>query len=101
MENAGQSERAAVINMQLNAYLSMQPFRTGDAQVTRGDMRMKSSDMKKWKRWTCSSPSAVGEVVKQQRDAQGPTRHHKACKFHRDKKFRTSQLIEHHNIIII
>ena len=28
--SAGQSERAAVINMQLNAYLSMQPFWTGD-----------------------------------------------------------------------
>ena len=31
VENAGQSERATVINMQLNAYLSMQPFWTGDA----------------------------------------------------------------------
>ena len=30
VESVGQSERAAVINMQLNAYLSMQPFRTGD-----------------------------------------------------------------------
>ena len=74
MENAGQSKRAAVINMQLNAYLSMQPFRTGDAQVTRGDMRMKSSDMKKWKRWTCSSPSVVEEVIEHQRDAQGDQR---------------------------
>ena len=31
VESAGQSERAVVINMALNAYLSMQPFRTGDA----------------------------------------------------------------------
>ena len=30
VENAGQSERDTVINMQLNAYLSMQPFQTGD-----------------------------------------------------------------------
>ena len=49
MKNDGQSERVAVINTQLNANLLMQPFRTGDTYVTRLDMKMESSDMKKSK----------------------------------------------------
>ena len=69
MESARQFERVAVTNMQLNAYLSMQIFRTGDAQVMRLDVKMKPSDMerKRTRSWNCCSPSDVDDVVDQRR----------------------------------